>query len=51
MEIYNYQAGTADYGHTKAKSIFFAVQIQTPIQNKYLEFRYKAYLFVEIMVD
>ena len=25
---------TTDYGHTKAKSLFFAAQIQIPISNK-----------------
>ena len=36
---------TMDYGHTMAKSLIFATQIQIPIPSKYLRFEYKGLVF------
>jgi hypothetical protein len=35
-----------DYGHTMAKSLVFAAQIQIPILNRYLGFGYKGLVFL-----
>ena len=40
-----------DYGHTKAKPLFFAAQIQIPIPNNYLGCGYKGLLFVKLLIN